>query len=358
VVTYDSVEDFAALEDAWNEVALKARTPFVTHEWARAWWHAFAEDDGIAVVLQGADGAFLAGAVLCRSSRGRIRAAANEYSEDWDLVAADDASRRSLLQGIASLRGRQLVLSALSDASPSAELAPETLREAGYRVAVTSEQRSPYLELPGTWDELLATVSRNQRSKVRRYMRHLEREGKPVFRTTVAGDLDSDLERFLDLEASGWKGKAGTAIRQDSRAVKLYTEFAHAAAARGWLRIHLLELDGVTIAAGYGCVMRDAAFLLKSGFDERYSRLAPGAVLRAEAIRGAIEEGLNRFEFLGAADPHKLHWGAELQDRLLVRGYRGTALPAYIYRHKLRPGARRLRDRIWKDRTAATRAAA
>jgi CelD/BcsL family acetyltransferase involved in cellulose biosynthesis len=356
LVTYDSIEEFAALERAWNEVALKARTPFLTHEWARAWWHAFAAEDGIAVVLRGADGAFLAGAVLCRGSRGRLRAAANEYSEDWDLVAADDASRRSLLQGIASLRGTQLVLSAVPGASPSAQIAPETLREAGYRVAVTGEQRSPYLELPKAWEELLTTVSRNQRSKVRRYMGRLEREGKPVFRTTVSSDLEADLDRFLHVEASGWKGKAGTAILHDSRALELYTQFAYAAAARGWLRLHLLELDGVPIAGGYGCVLGNSAFLLKSGFDERYSKLAPGAVLRAETIRTAIEEGLNRYEFLGAADPHKLRWGAELQERLLVRGYRGTALPAYIYRHKLRPGARRLRDLVRKDRTAVTRA--
>jgi CelD/BcsL family acetyltransferase involved in cellulose biosynthesis len=341
-VVYDSVEDFAGLESAWNRLA-GARSPFVTHEWVTAWWRAFGHERAMAAVLRTEDGNLVAGAGLLRASSRLLQAAANAYSDDWDVVARDEPSRRMLWQRIGALPGARLTLRGLPAASPSADIAPGALRAAGYRLALARQQLTPYLALPETWDQLLAKLSQNQRSNVRRYKKRLEREGTAVFRTTTSGDLDADLDRFFRLEASGWKGRAGTAILNDARALRLYTDYAHAAAAQGWLRLHLLELDGVTIAGGFSCVLGDAAFLLKSCFDERYARFAPGTILRAEALRGAIDEGLSRYEFLGAADPHKLRWGPDLRELLLVRAYRGAALPAFVYRHKLRPVAGRLR---------------
>jgi CelD/BcsL family acetyltransferase involved in cellulose biosynthesis len=343
LVVYESVEDFAGLAFAWNHLALPARSPFVTHQWIQAWWRAFGEKRGLVAVLRGQDGGLVAGASLRRESPRLIRAAANEYSDDWDVVALGDPARMMLWRQMAALPSALVTLPGLPASSPSIEMATEALRTAGYRVAITRHQLSPYLGLPGTWEELLAMLSQNQRSHIRRYKRRLEREGRASFRTTTGPGLDSDLDRFFQLEASGWKGAAGTAILKDPHALRLYRDFAHAASAQGWLRLHLLELDGVTIAGGYSCVLGDAAFLMKSCFDERCAHLAPGTILRSEAIRAAIEEGLSFYEFLGAPEPHKLHWGGDLRERLLLRAYRGSGLPAFLYRHKLRPAARKLR---------------
>jgi CelD/BcsL family acetyltransferase involved in cellulose biosynthesis len=240
----------------------------------------------------GEDGSLVAGASLRCESHRLVQAAANEYSDDWDVVARDDSTRRMLWRQIAALPCARLTFPGLPAASPSVDMAADALRSAGYMVAFSRHQLSPYLALPQTWEQLLAMLSQNQRSNVRRCKRRLEREGRAGFRTTTVPGLDSDLDRFFRLEASSWKGAAGTAILKDPHAFRLYTDFAHAAAAKGWLRLHLLELDGVTIAGGYSCVLGDAAFLLKSCFDERYAHLAPGTILRAEAIWAAIGEGL------------------------------------------------------------------
>jgi CelD/BcsL family acetyltransferase involved in cellulose biosynthesis len=343
LVVYESVEDFAGIAFAWNRLALGARSPFVTHEWVQAWWRAFGEKRGLVAALRGEDGCLVAGASLQRESPRLIRAAANEYSDDWDVVALGDPARMMLWRQLAALPGARVTLPGLPASSPSIDMATEALRTAGYRVAVTRHQLSPYIALPDSWEQLLAMLSQNLRSNVRRYKRRLEREGRVSFRTTTGPGLDSDLDRFFQLEASGWKGAAGTAVLDDPDALRLYRDFAHAAAGQGWLRLHLLELDGVTIAGGYSCVLGDAAFLLKSCFNERYARLAPGTILRSEAIRAAIGEGLSSYEFLGAPDPHKLRWGRDLRERLVLRAYRGSSLPAFVYRYKLRPAARKLR---------------
>jgi hypothetical protein len=65
----------------------------------------------------------------------------------------------------------------------------------------------------------------------------LEKRGELVFRTTTSTDgLERDYDRFLRLEASGWKGLAGTAIDQDPRADRLFRNFAAGAVREGWLQ--------------------------------------------------------------------------------------------------------------------------
>jgi len=334
------------LEESWNELALPAESPFLTHQWLRSWWSAFAEPEPMVVALRAADGTLRAGACVTRRSARELSSAANEYSEDWDVVAVDDASRQLLWHEIAALGGARITLSAVPASSSSVGLAADSLRAAGFKVAVGREQASPYLDLPDSWEQLLAGVSRNLRSQVRRSAKGLQREGAVEFRTATDDSLERDLDAFLSLEASGWKGAAGSAIRSDPRALRLYTDFAHASMRKGWLRLQLLELDGVPIAADYTCVVGRGAFLVKTAFDERYGGLSPGLVLRAEALRSALGEGLRFYDFLGGADRYKMRWTEELRERLVIRGYGGVAAVApFWYRHSLRPAARRLADR-------------
>ncbi|MDQ3696988.1 MAG: GNAT family N-acetyltransferase [Gemmatimonadota bacterium] len=342
VDVYDSLEAFTTLEEAWEALETPARSPFLTHAWIRAWWSAFPEAAPVVLTLKGDDGELRAAASLMPSRR-TLRGATNAYTEHWDVIAADPTARTTLWREIAARRSATILLSGVPAGSASVPVAVDVLRSAGYRVAVSVEQRSPILALPETWDDLLAAVSRNLRSQVRRYTKRLAHEGTLVFRTTTEERLEQDLRSFLVVEGSGWKGAAGTAIRSDPCAIRLYTEFARGAARRGSLRLQVLELDGAPIAVDYTCVVGDSAFLLKTGFDERYARVSPGLVLRAHALQAAIGERLRFYDFLGGPDRYKVQWTAELRERLLIRAYGGiTGPPTFLYRHRLRPAGRRL----------------
>jgi CelD/BcsL family acetyltransferase involved in cellulose biosynthesis len=344
VVIYDALEGFRGLEDAWDELAVRTENPFLTHAWLHSWWSAFGDQEAIAIVLRGSDGNVQAGACMLRESDRLLHSAANQYSEGWDVVAVDQSARRVLWRQIADLPAARLTITGVPAAGPSLAIATEALQAAGYTVAITKHQLSPWLSLPDTWEQLLSSRSKHLRYQVRRFTGLLEGEGDVAFRTNAGPDIEDDLERFFALEASGWKGTAGTAILNDARSLRLYTNFAYAAARRGWLRLHLLDLDGVTIAADYSCVLAGGAFLVKTCFDERYAHLSPGLVLRSKVLRAAIDDGLRFYDFLGGPDRYKVRWTGEVRERVLVRGYRGvSALPAFVWRHKLRPAAGRLR---------------
>ena len=329
--------ELGPLADEWDDLARAAGTPFMTHAWLSAWWSGFGHGDPIWMVLQDGDGALRAGALLQKSG-GRLTAAANVHSGDWNGLARDEQARAELWAAVAETGAPRVQMRGLPEHAESTQALRDTLAAAGYDVVAVPGPFCPWLELPSSWEELIGGVSASLRAQLRRRRRGLEKLGGLGFRTVAGGvSFERDLETFLKLEASGWKGESGTAILSSPATTRLYREFAHAAAAKGWMRLHLLELDGEVIAADYGCAFAGRAVLLKTGFDEAYRRLSPGLVLRAEVLRSSIEEGLLHCDFLGEADISKTRWTSEVRPRTRIFAYRGAARPGYLYRRTLRP---------------------
>jgi CelD/BcsL family acetyltransferase involved in cellulose biosynthesis len=340
--------ELGALATEWNAIAGESGNLFQTHEWLSGWWRAFGEGDPSWMVLHDRDGSIRAGACLSPLRANGMTSAANVHSGMWDVLARDEAARAQLWSAIAGLGANRLHLRGLPQAGPSEPLVREDLRRAGYRVLSTPGPFSPWLKLPGTWEELCGSLSSSMRSSMRRTERTLEKRGSLTFATATAGaQLERQLERFIALESSGWKGRNGSAIAAKPATAGLYRDFARAAARRGWMRLHTLELDGELIAASFACVFGGECVLLKSAFDERRRDLSPGRYLLARMIRSAIEqEHASSCDFLGEADRYKLRWAPEVRPRMTMWAYRGVASPGYTLRRRVRPLVKSVRDRI------------
>jgi hypothetical protein len=115
---------------------------------------------------------------------------------------------------------------------------------------------------------------------LRRQHRRLE-EIAPVTMNAAAGqqDVAAALKDFLALEASGWKGRAGTAAANHP-AIRSFFETAVAAlAADGRARIDRLFLDGRAIAALITFLSGDTAWFWKIAYNEDTARYSPGVQL-------------------------------------------------------------------------------
>ncbi|HEX8714351.1 MAG TPA: GNAT family N-acetyltransferase, partial [Solirubrobacteraceae bacterium] len=325
---------------------LAAGSPFLTNAWLSAWWSAFGHGEPSWTVLQDEHGALRAGALLRRDGA-RLAAAANVHSGDWNAVARDERSRAELWRAVAETGANRVHIEGLPHGADGTLALRDALAHAGFRVAEVPGPFCPWLDLPPSFDELLGAVSASLRSQIKRRRRGLEKLGPVDFRTVCGGaTFDDDLETFLRLEASGWKGESGTAILSEAATERLYREFAHAAAAKGWMRLYVLEAGGEPIAADYGCAFAGVGVFIKTGFDEAHSRLSPGLVLRAEVLRSSIEEGLRHYDFLGEADIYKTRWTPHVRPRTRLYAYRGLARPGYAYRRTLRPLLKSARDRV------------
>ncbi|MFN2489119.1 MAG: GNAT family N-acetyltransferase [Actinomycetota bacterium] len=329
-----------AVAEEWNPLALAAGTPFLTVEWLASWWESFGGDRSSCLLLRDAQGSLRGGVCYATDGRRRLTSATNAYSEDWDVVAADDEARRAMWFELCSLRPGQVDLRAMRNQA-SLQCARQVFQEAGYSFLEFTTRGSPYLTLPDTWDELLATVGRKLRKALGNRRRALEREGSVSFRTISRGPgLTKDLDAFIAVEGSGWRAAAQTAIQSNVRTELLYRGFAYGAAQAGWLRLHLLELDGVAIAGDLSCRFAGGSFLIKTGYDERFSSLSPGLLLRGEALHAAIDEGSRFYDFLGGPDHYKMRWASELRPRTSVKAYRGPHRALALYWTRLRPAAK------------------
>lgn len=130
------------------------------------------------------------------------------------------------------------------------------------------------------------TTRRNLDKKLRR----LRRLGAVTFETITAEApaFAIALEDFLALEASGWKGRRGTALA--SRAETL--AFARAAFAGHAPAVILerLALDGRPLAMNLTLRASGASFTVKTAYDEAFAGLSPGMLLDLWAAERVLSD--------------------------------------------------------------------
>jgi hypothetical protein len=184
--------------------------------------------------------------------------------------------------------------------------------------------------LKGTWDEFEATISSGRRSDLRCYRRRAEKLGKVEFEVVQpeVGTLTPHLEELFRVEASGWKGREGSAILYQPPILRFYTEYAQSAAETGSLRLFFLRVGGKTVAARMGVEHGNRLWDLRLGYDEAFCRCAPGVLLTHETLRYAIERGLEAHEFLGRRKPGRRHWPCEEDEYISMRVIRSPSRAA------------------------------
>lgn len=214
------------------------------------------------------------------------------------------------------------------------------LREVGCHVATEAPMESPYITLPASWEELEARLDGRFRQNLRRRRRRLEEQGPVTFEVIDGLDgLDAALEDALAIEASGWKGLEGSAIRARPDTVGFYAGAARALARAGRLRLAFLKLGDERIAFQLAHVTRGRWYLPKTGFDERFREQSPGQLLMVEVLRRCLAEKLETFEFLGFSMPWKRDWTPLVRPHATLYAYRPTwrGRAARVMRAEVRP---------------------
>ncbi len=140
-------------------------------------------------------------------------------------------------------------------------------------------------------DYLRKTLNSHHLGEFRRLKRRLGDKGTLDY--VIARQPDKvrlGIENFLILEASGWKGRAGTAMAVDRYRAAFVREAAHRLAENDMCRVHSLLLDGKTIASLVVFVERGVAYTWKTAYDEAYAAYSPGMLLMIETTRTHLDD--------------------------------------------------------------------
>ncbi len=139
---------------------------------------------------------------------------------------------------------------------------------------------------PSAEENIAAALTSKQRHEYSRQTRRLTEQGPIDFRTISSKeDVTSWVESFLDLEARGWKGEAGTALREDQNSREFFRQVVTAAADREKLHALGLWQNGSPIALKVNFLASPGSFAFKIAYDESFSRYSPGVLLELENIR-------------------------------------------------------------------------
>jgi len=146
-----------------------------------------------------------------------------------------------------------------------------------------------FVSTGGSFESYLASLSPRFARNLRRVERKFHRlGGARVERHAGEHAWEEHLEEFLALEASGWKGRRGTAIANDPSLVAFYRDFTRRLGASGWLEWRVLRAEGRGIASQMTARIGGVLYLWKIAYDERYTAYAPGNLLMLDTIEDAF----------------------------------------------------------------------
>jgi CelD/BcsL family acetyltransferase involved in cellulose biosynthesis len=189
--------------------------------------------------------------------------------------------------------------------------------------AVVRREGSPTLALGGTWDDYLASLSRNMRQQIRRRERNLARGHEVRFRLADTHHaLDRDLDVLFRLHRRQW----GSESRKLQSRRAFHQEFARLALDRGWLRLWTLEVDGGPVAIWYGIRFAGVDTYYQSARDPSFEGDSIGLVLLAHTIREAHQDHVSEYRFGRGGEAYKYRLATHdhgLETFMLCRTRRG-----------------------------------
>ncbi|WP_169829138.1 GNAT family N-acetyltransferase [Tsuneonella mangrovi] len=183
-------------------------------------------------------------------------------------------------------------LQCLATDYPGAQALLAVCREQGRTVAIDQSYERAILRAdPGGQ---VPPIGTKQAARIRSLERKIERELGPL-RFTVTRDPDkiaAEVDGFLALERSGWKGKNGSALSCDPETEAFFRAVVEEGSALGRFELAQLHAGDRPIAQTTLLTGRHGCFGFKMAFDGQYAQFGPGLVLMTRYTQSLVERGV------------------------------------------------------------------
>ena len=302
-------ENFATLASYWSspDYRLKWDPVFVLPAWLEVWWREFQPQAELylSAVRQGDDIIGIAPLQIRENKVSFIGSA--DVCDYLDFVIAPGRESDFFNVLLDDLKGRgvnHLELSPLRSDSTVFTHLVDIARNRKYDVLSHEEDVSLELDLPPTWDEYLAILSKKQRHEVRRKLRRLWEESNVDYRCIEVGrDKVGDfMDVFLRLFSLSREDKANFMTPQME---SFFRSLAQAMAEIGLLRFGIIEIDKLPVSIIMGFDYNDTIYLYNSGYDPQYSSLSVGLLCKVLGLKESIVRGRKKWDFLKGGEPYK-----------------------------------------------------
>jgi CelD/BcsL family acetyltransferase involved in cellulose biosynthesis len=304
--------ELEGLRASWDALAVAVRSPFGCPAWAEAWWRHLAPNRARLAVVAVHAGDELVGLAPFYSTRRfgvtELRLLSGGLASRLGILAVPGQEQEvaeAIAEALADHDPRPDVLrwEALDAASPWPEWLSVARSEGNeYFVRDEVERSAPVMHLSqGNYEEWLAGKDGKFRREIRRRHRKIEAEGANI-RSADLSSLGRDLEAFARLHFARWAHRGGSSLPPGT--MVMLREVGEALIEAGRFRLWMIDgPDGEAISARMLMAAGGVVAAWNKGFDERWSRYAPGILTAHAAIEDAFERGDDLFD-LGGGESH------------------------------------------------------
>jgi CelD/BcsL family acetyltransferase involved in cellulose biosynthesis len=320
-----------SIKKEWNTLLEESisHVPFLRYEYLHTWWQTRGGGEWpvaeLAIITAEEDGSLIGIAPLFQAMHAGRQAllflGSIEISDYLDLIVREGDLNRfvegtlDFLLRTKDLNWENLDLYNLLDGSPRLKVLEQAAEKKGLGFESTRLQHSPFIPLPGDWENYLAGIDKKQRHEIRRKMRRVEEAGTAV-RWYIVEDgstLEAETNAFLSLMEND-EDKLKFLTQKMREHIHLTIRCAFDA---GCLQLAFLEVNGEKAAGYLSFDYLGRMWIYNSGLDWKFSEYSPGWVLLGNLIRSAIETGHTEFDFMRGDEDYKYRFGAV--DRFVLR---------------------------------------
>jgi hypothetical protein len=153
----------------------------------------------------------------------------------------------------------------------------------------------PQLPAGVRMEEAIESLPKSLRSELRRSLRRLHDKDKHQW-ASIGPECGKEEVRksffeFLELEKAGWKGREGVATCLHPNLQRYHESFVDLER----MVVHKLEIGGQPAAMCFGYIDGQRFYGIRTTYDERFKRLAPGLLLAVFAMKDVANRGCEVF---------------------------------------------------------------
>ncbi|MFQ6105368.1 MAG: GNAT family N-acetyltransferase [Candidatus Glassbacteria bacterium] len=305
VEVVESLEELERHAEAWNNLALASpqKLPMPSHAWVSSYFEYQIEPGETWLCLFAYENDKLIGVLPVvktpRSILGLkepcLRVPHNEDTFGVDVLAKAGREKK-LISLFCRILDRiypsrcVMEFKRLPESSPTLSMEGERMKH----TLVLSDLSGfgSYIPVVGSFEDYHARLQARFRRNLRRLGRKFQRLGNTSVSFHTNGlNAHEHLKKFIEIEASGWKGRRGSAIACKPSAVSFFTALTRKLAEIGWLEWHFLHAQGRAIAGQLAIKVNRSLIIFKIGYDETYAQFSPGSILFEKMIERAFETG-------------------------------------------------------------------
>lgn len=306
IAVLDTDAALRGLEPEWWALLRRCpvATPFQSPAWLLPWWQEFGTGSPLVATLR-RDGALTAMLPM--------------------YVLQEDGRAKVLPIGA----GTTDYLDALGE--PAGPLLPPLLERARQAGADGLDlfDVPPWSALPGAgglWSPgnpcpvlALDRIPAAIRRKLRMNRNRAARAGGTAVETATAATLPGLLAELVRLHQARWTAQGEAGVLADPRVLRCLSQAAPRLLAAGLLRLQVLRLEGLAVAAILALLAGPRILFYLSGYDAAQAFISPGTLLLGAMLEEAETEGRAEAHFLRGREAYKYAWGAEDRFNLMGR---------------------------------------